>query len=416
MVLDIIIRIIVCIGVYMLSSPISSQTYKGRWGENIKWEYDVVSHSITMSGRGDMLDARVDSWRNGIASIHDFVHSAEHLIIEEGISSVGAGAFSEFANLQSVHLPSTIKKIGRSAFSGCIKLRAFEIPDSVVTIDDHAFLYCISLKGIKLPANLTSVGTGVFYKCIGIKTIRLPSHLQNISESMFAGCWNLKQAYIPEGISIVAHDAFAESRIREINMPGTITTVINGAFAETPNLNKLTVAADNPFYTSGSRNDYIVDTRTATLIAGCKRTKVPEGVKTIAPSAFEGCRIKNICLPNSVTVVGEKAFYGCGKLKTIILGDNVKEVGLHALKGCNPKLCVKITTRIPPIMYPCVIEETVPVTPHIEPWQLQDLKEIIFQVTVRNDYEHMTLVVPRGTRQLYGQAEGWKDFGRIIEE
>ncbi|MBQ9176314.1 MAG: hypothetical protein IJ139_05540, partial [Bacteroidaceae bacterium] len=27
-----------------------------------------------------------------------------------------------------------------------------------------------------------------------------------------------------------------------------------------------------------------------------------------------------------------------------------------------------------------------------------------------------TLVVPRGTRQLYEQAEGWKDFGRIIEE
>ena len=52
---------------------------------------------------------------------------------------------------------------------------------------------------------------------------------------------------------------------------------------------------------------------------------IPDGVKTIGKSAFEGCvSLLNVALPNSLEKIGEDAFYGCDKLINVAIPDGTK--------------------------------------------------------------------------------------------
>lgn len=45
------------------------------------------------------------------------------------------------------------------------------------------------------------------------------------------------------------------------------------------------------------------------------------------------CDFESIEIPNSVTKIGESAFYGCEQLKEVILGENVLFIEERAFEG-----------------------------------------------------------------------------------
>ena len=54
---------------------------------------------------------------------------------------------------------------------------------------------------------------------------------------------------------------------------------------------------------------------------------VPDGVKKIGASAFEGNNtIVYVKLPNSVETIGAQAFYECSNLRTVSCGDKIKYI------------------------------------------------------------------------------------------
>ena len=63
--------------------------------------------------------------------------------------------------------------------------------------------------------------------------------------------------------------------------------------------------------------------------------EVPEGMRYIDVSAFEGCTgLKKITLPDSLTWIGGYAFSGCTSLETVVFGNQAVEIEGSAFRDC----------------------------------------------------------------------------------
>lgn len=108
------------------------------------------------------------------------------------------------------------------------------------------------------------------------------------------------------------------SGLTSITIPDSVTRIENDAFEGCSGLTSITVADENSTYDSWNNCNAIIETNTNTLIAGCKKTTIPDSVTSIGESAFDGCSgLTSITIPDSVTSIGEFAFEGCSGLTSI---------------------------------------------------------------------------------------------------
>ncbi len=68
------------------------------------------------------------------------------IILPNGLTSLGYGAFYYCKNLEKITLPDTLERIGEFAFIGCEKLTNVEIPESVTEIGQKAFEECENIS------------------------------------------------------------------------------------------------------------------------------------------------------------------------------------------------------------------------------------------------------------------------------
>ena len=90
------------------------------------------------------------------------LYSPKTIIIEDGVTNISEGAFTNSYELSSVIIGATVKTIGRSAFTNCRSLTSVSVPDSVTTIGYFAFMSCKSMKDITLGENVNSVYPSAF--------------------------------------------------------------------------------------------------------------------------------------------------------------------------------------------------------------------------------------------------------------
>ena len=100
--------------------------------------YDFEDGKLTISGTGtitgDSVDKAIGRNRNALD------YSVEEIIIENGITSIGAWTFYNCVNLTSVTIPSSVTSIGDSAFCNCGSLESVTIPSSVRTIGNKVLV------------------------------------------------------------------------------------------------------------------------------------------------------------------------------------------------------------------------------------------------------------------------------------
>lgn len=65
--------------------------------------------------------------------------SLKHIVLPEGLESIGNGMFDQCVNLESLRLPNSLKHIGENAFRQCSSLTYLTIPSGVETIGSDAF-------------------------------------------------------------------------------------------------------------------------------------------------------------------------------------------------------------------------------------------------------------------------------------
>ncbi|MDE6591129.1 MAG: leucine-rich repeat domain-containing protein, partial [Oscillospiraceae bacterium] len=63
---------------------------------------------------------------------------------------------------------------------------------------------------------------------------------------------------------------------------------------------------------------------------------IPEGVKEISGFLFRGCaKLQSVTIPESVQAIGKYAFCDCGRLKSVTIPKGVKAIGKFAFRGCH---------------------------------------------------------------------------------
>lgn len=133
-------------------------------GNNLTWRL-TTDGILTISGNGYMNDwcaCMTSSGEIDYAPWYPYKSRILQVVINNGVSAIGANAFYGLSSLISVEMPETIVEIGNRAFSNCSSLTSIELPESVIEIGYGAFERCSSLTNIMIPESVTDIGSSAF--------------------------------------------------------------------------------------------------------------------------------------------------------------------------------------------------------------------------------------------------------------
>lgn len=303
--------------------------------------------TLVIEGNGIMA-----SYPTGKTPWKDYASSCTKIVIESGVTTIGANAFAGFVNLKtvilpddltsigskafyncsnlvSINAPSALIKIGSSAFEGCKKLKSLPIPKGspAVAIGAFAFKACLDLIDLVIPNSVISLGIGSFEGCFGLKSVEIPSSIQEIPETAFFGCKSLESVELPEGVQIIDDGAFSGcSAIEEIEIPDSVTEIGEQAFSGCSVLSDV-IIPENVKYVGVS------------AFSNCSMLEsvdIPEGIQSIGSGAFSGCSVlDNVKLPDSITFIPDGLFTNCSSLSKIEYSEEIAAIGNSAFLGCS---------------------------------------------------------------------------------
>ena len=238
-----------------------------------------------------------------------------NLILPEGVTRICEDAFEYAVNLQSIELPSTLRAIDEVAFYSCINLdlNPCILPDSLQTIGDKAFFGCKKISEVVLPHGLRKNGEWAFNGTM-LSSVSFPDRSDSADsapleigsdafsgtcseeviitrpctysgERQFWACNFLRRATLPEGLDVIPNEIFAHSHeLEEVNIPSTVRTIENGAFAST----------------------------------GIVIPTLPEGLERIGNGAFRRTQFaETLVIPSSVKELGDDCFAADGRPSAI---------------------------------------------------------------------------------------------------
>ena len=137
---------------------------------------------------------------DGVTSIGDGAFEGSVLLtsvtIPDSVTSIGDHAFASCSSLSSIIIPDSVTHLGNSVFSFCSNLSYVSISNNVTKIGDSAFFWCESLTSIIIPYGVTSIGDNAFFGCEGLTSVTIPSSVVSIGGAAFDGCTNLTNAPI----------------------------------------------------------------------------------------------------------------------------------------------------------------------------------------------------------------------------
>ena len=169
------------------------------------------------------------------------------------------------------------------------KDRFFSIPESVTSIEDEAFWSARNLTEVKIPNGVVTIGRDAFLDCYSLSKISIPDSVQEIGDQVFTCCSNLEIIEIGSGLQKT------------------------GSLYEECYEIKHVFIKDVAKYCS-SDIDYPCNSYGYNLYLNgglIKELVIPEGVSVIKSCAFCACdSIEKVILPNSLSKIEQSAFTG----------------------------------------------------------------------------------------------------------
>ena len=186
------------------------------------WSFDASSNTLTISGQGQMGDYEPENAAGSdilysTAPWKEYLSQIENIKIDDGITSIGYGAFFNATNATNI-----------------------VIPESVTSIDRRA-IQMTGLSEIHLPNGLQTLAGSALSGLSNLETVTLPSNLTSISDWLFAAS-GLKEITIPSNIQSIKAFAFANTDLTSIEIPPTVQSVGDYVFRECDKLTSITIS------------------------------------------------------------------------------------------------------------------------------------------------------------------------------
>lgn len=203
----------------------------------------------------------------------------------------------------------------------------------VIEIADTAFFANEKLRSVEIPEGIQFIGASTFEGCRFLTEIRLPSTLMEIGKKVFCDCSALPYIEIPQNVSAISQQSFLNcSALSDVILhEGVLATIGVEAFKG----------------------------------CGIKNLVIPNSVSIIDESAFQNCAVETVILPEKLDYLGENSFAECANLteiyvpgsvgcinvgtfmdcysiKTVTLGEGTESIGFSAFSGLKKLESVKL--------------------------------------------------------------------------
>ena len=300
-------------------------------------EVSINSNSIVSSNR-----------TSSTSLLTVFGNQVKSYIIGNSVTSIGSSAFYGCSGLTSITFPNSVTSIGSSAFYGCSGLTSITIPNSVTSIGSSAFQNCNGLKKV-ISSDMTAWCKIVFTNSLSnplyyahhlfsdanteITELIIPNDVASIGSNAFYGCTGLTYVDIPSSVTSIGGSAFSGcTGLTYVDIPSSVTSIGGSAFSGCTGLTKVTINSNSIVSsnrTSGTSLSTVFGNQVKSYVIG-------NSVTSIGDNAFYGCAgMTSVTIPNSVTSIGSSAFYGCSGLTSITIPNSVTSIGSSAFQNCN---------------------------------------------------------------------------------
>ena len=332
----------------------------------------------------------------GVAEICDYAFSGceslAKITLPATLTKIGRGAFKGCQSLTSINIPDNVMYVGAEAFVliggqvccgmqirpdyGSSLFDTNSIPGFVLV--DGWLVDVINPLDLRYgdPFETTEyinaalqnpcvrgVAGGVFENCRSLLSIELPQCMKYIGYGTFTYGYNLESVSIPDSVRGIARNAFYNCNecIDRDSIPGL--EIVDGWILKDKGISSYLLqdeyfdgelvisgedgirgVADGAFAGGGHRDtpaSGCSETATPGLV-GVKSLVIGDGVTAIGESSFAVCDdLTNVYVSASVKYIGEKAFYDCRGLQSVMLPDTLKgKIPDSAFAKCPTQLKV----------------------------------------------------------------------------
>ena len=335
--------------------------------------------------------------------------SLTEIEIPEGVKSIGYAAFSSCSKLTTITLPASLTSLSGAAIARLNRLTEIKIADGnnsfkfengILLSKDGKTMYMalLTLTEINVPNGVVSIVGDTLSGSSATKIILPDTVSSNLSGTVFNGMNKLstielsstsknlklvdgnlysydgkrfikymgssKNFTVPEGVETLDSRCITKSMTTQnlpstlkviegwslesmsgvnlLNIPASVTTMYTYSFHANT---KLRVAEGNATYKS--IDDVLILNKAGTKVIMASRNattyNIPNTVTEIGQNAFYYCnKMTSINIPDSVTTIGAKAFYSCSSLKEITIPQSVTSIGANAFEYCENLTAINI--------------------------------------------------------------------------
>ena len=246
--------------------------------------------------------------------------------LPDSLTTIGDSAFELVTKMPSTFVvPDNVTEIGKNAFAGA-PISELVLGNSLQTIGEYAFAQCTDLTHLEIPSSVRTIETCAFDSCRSLESVTINSGLKTIGELAFANCTSLIG----------------------VTLPDTVSSISTRAFINCSSMEWFNVSAENAYYSS--LHDVLYN-KNQTVLIRCpenkKRITLPDTVTTIGEFAYySNKKITSFVIPDSVTRIGLNAFNYCPNLKEVTIGENVAIIDRRAFENCESLKTVTVNSNV----------------------------------------------------------------------
>lgn len=211
---------------------------------------DISKIYLTTDDAGEVFE-----WKNVSAvdmrEYNYFGCDAPYSIKEGSSSSKSPLSSTDYANINSIYLPDTIKLVPKSLCRDWSALNYLFIPKSVEVIESNAFRgSAVTTVEFEASSNLVDLKLAAFRDCASLVSIELPEKLQSIGNFVFCAT-GLKDSFtVPASVTKIGNSVFLDTKIESLYFKGPLslgTNIIGSANKDNVYIKKIFIYVGTTF-------------------------------------------------------------------------------------------------------------------------------------------------------------------------